>query len=420
MPQRVFLIYAHEDNRYRVELRKTLRPFERRGVVEIWDDHEIKAGTDWSREINLQLDQVDIFIPLVSRDFINSEYIAGKELKHALQRHRDGTARVVPIIVRECTWQATELGKLEVLPAKGQAIKSWEDPDAAWVAVYRGLERVLAVDEESATTDDEVRESVATGAEERDAAAGVEYDAVGDVSRTATEGVTAGTSAKKRGSRAKRNWTWALVGIAGVIAAVAVTRVLDLWGTPDKNSGRISRADAAIERNVAAVNPELSRAATERLGSINLRLEEDCLDFRPNSLQLEPSGSLWLLTDGRRRMKTFPNRAEAERALAIIQHYRMNETCYVGRPGPSMEYLLVDGDAPSGSFGGEDCVSFNPTNLAVQRSGAQWALVDGSHSLLQFPNEDEAKQARAIIVKYGFTRLCFVGRPEPSFTYFRK
>jgi hypothetical protein len=35
-------------------------------------------------------------------------------------------------------------------------------------------------------------------------------------------------------------------------------------------------------------------------------------------------------------------------------------------------------------------------------------------------NEGEARQTLAIIKKYGFTRSCFVGRPDPSFTYLRR
>lgn len=69
---------------------------------------------------------------------------------------------------------------------------------------------------------------------------------------------------------------------------------------------------------------------------------------------------------------------------------------------------------------GEDCVSFDPSNLLVRTSGNQWLLVDGNHSLFAFPNEAEAEQARNITQEHGFTKSCFVSRPDPSMTYLRK
>lgn len=148
---------------------------------------------------------------------------------------------------------------------------------------------------------------------------------------------------------------------------------------------------------------------------------EDCISFDPDTLTIEQEGSQWLLTDGRSRMKLFEDRDEAERAVEIIQHYGMNDQCFIGRPDSSLEYWLVDGRAPTGSMPGEDCVGFDPTNLEVrQRSSDLWLLVDGDHSLYSFPNEAEAQQARTIIQEHQFDRACFVGRPDASMTYLRR
>jgi len=69
----------------------------------------------------------------------------------------------------------------------------------------------------------------------------------------------------------------------------------------------------------------------------------------------------------------------------------------------------------------EDCVSFNPVTTTVRKIDGSWKIVDGSHWLFDFGDkESEARTAYAIIKKYGFTRSCFVGRPDPSFNYLRK
>ncbi|MCK4418670.1 hypothetical protein KAV79_02580, partial [Candidatus Aerophobetes bacterium] len=130
----------------------------------------------------------------------------------------------------------------------------------------------------------------------------------------------------------------------------------------------------------------------------------------------------WKIVDGSHLMFDFGNkRNEAERALQVIKHYRMNQSCFVGRPDPSFQYLLVSGRAPIGSFEGEDCVSFNPNTAEVRYINGRWKIVDGSHWVFDFGNkESEARQALAIIKKYGFRFSCFVGRPDPSFKYLRR
>jgi len=114
------------------------------------------------------------------------------------------------------------------------------------------------------------------------------------------------------------------------------------------------------------------------------------------------------------------NEAEARKALEIIKHYGMNSQCFVGRPDPSMEYYLVNGQTPTGYFSGEDCISFNQATIEVKQVNNRWKIVDGYHSILDFETkEDEARTAFNIIKKYEFNRICFVGRPDPSMTYFR-
>ena len=105
----------------------------------------------------------------------------------------------------------------------------------------------------------------------------------------------------------------------------------------------------------------------------------------------------------------------------IIQFYKFNAQCFVGRPDASMEYWKVNGQAPSGAMPGEDCVSFNPANIEVKSISGSWKIVEGTHWILDFGgNEAEARKSLKIIKCMGFTNLCFVGRPDASMTYFRK
>jgi len=151
-------------------------------------------------------------------------------------------------------------------------------------------------------------------------------------------------------------------------------------------------------------------------------LTEDCVSFNPATSRVALIGGRWKIVDGNHLMFDFgTKRAEAQRAFAIIRHYRMNRSCFVGRPNPSFRYLLVSRNPPSGAMSGEDCVAFNPRNAVVRRISGRWKIVDGNHWMFDFgANRVEAEQSLQIIKKYGFTRSCFVGRPGPSFTYLRR
>lgn len=150
------------------------------------------------------------------------------------------------------------------------------------------------------------------------------------------------------------------------------------------------------------------------------RQESDCIGFNPNAAAVVKAGGRWKVAVGGMWMLDFGKKSEADKALAIIQHYGMNSQCFVGRPQASMEYFLVNGDAPSGAFAGEDAIHFDRSNLLVERIGGRWKITDGSHWLMDFgSNEAEARQSLSKILFHEFNYICFVGRPNPPMKYFR-
>lgn len=151
-------------------------------------------------------------------------------------------------------------------------------------------------------------------------------------------------------------------------------------------------------------------------------LKEDCIAFNPADITVTQANNRWKIAEGNHWMFDFAGRQdEARQAHRILRHYGMNQACYVGRPQPSLTYLLVNGVAPMGGMRGEDCVVFNNAHLAVTEAGGRWKIADGSHWLFDFADKQaEAEQALAIMQKYGFTHACYVGRPQASFTYLRR
>jgi hypothetical protein len=126
------------------------------------------------------------------------------------------------------------------------------------------------------------------------------------------------------------------------------------------------------------------------------------------------SGSMWMLDFGN-------HEDQAKLAEKIIKHYKLDKQCFVGRPNAPMMYWTVNGQSPQGAFPGEDAITINPNNVAAAKIGGRWKVTDGPSWLLDFDQKEaEAKIAATIIKHYGFTRQCFVGRPNAPMMYFRK
>jgi len=154
---------------------------------------------------------------------------------------------------------------------------------------------------------------------------------------------------------------------------------------------------------------------------------EDRVSFNPENVVAIQVQSRWKVADGDHWILDFDqNRIGAERAVAVIKHYGLSSTCYVGRPAcpgeqPMTYWLDHSGNAPAGAMAQEDAIAFTPATVTVRQIGQRWKVADGNNWLLDFgPAEGNAKLALYFIKKYGFTHICYVSRPNPPMTYFRK
>jgi hypothetical protein len=132
---KLFYSYSHCDEKYREQLEKHLSILSRNGLISEWHDRRIAAGTDWQEQIDLNLEDADIILLLVSSDFLASDYCYETETIRAIQKHEDGESIVIPIILRPCMWQDSKLAKLQALPRDNKAISLWSDKDEAWLHV---------------------------------------------------------------------------------------------------------------------------------------------------------------------------------------------------------------------------------------------------------------------------------------------
>jgi len=138
----IFFCYAHEDEALLKQLKAHLIPLQRQGLIDVWHDRDISAGSEWEQEISQHLNAAQIILLLVSPDSMASDYCYSVEMKRALERHQRGKARVIPIILRHVYWKGI-LGTLQALPTDAKPVKSWPDIDEAFFDITEGIRTVV-------------------------------------------------------------------------------------------------------------------------------------------------------------------------------------------------------------------------------------------------------------------------------------
>lgn len=144
-PTRLFIAYSRKDSELLDELKIFLQPLVQKYNLTIWNDKEIDAGAAWELEIKKNLDSANIFLFLISADSLASDYFHNKELSFAIERHKKGEVKIIPIIMRSCGWKHSKIADLQVLPTDGKPVYSshWSYKNEAYTNILDGIEKVL-------------------------------------------------------------------------------------------------------------------------------------------------------------------------------------------------------------------------------------------------------------------------------------
>jgi hypothetical protein len=142
MPVKIFFCYAHEDEFLLKQLKRHLKPLQRQGLIDMWYDRDISAGTEWEQEISKRLKEAQIILLLISPDFMYSDYCYGVEMQKALERHAQKEVTVIPIILRPIYWEGT-LGNIQALPTDARPVvdRYWHNLDEAFFDVAEGIRK---------------------------------------------------------------------------------------------------------------------------------------------------------------------------------------------------------------------------------------------------------------------------------------
>ncbi len=86
--KRIFISYSHQDKAWKERLVKHLNVLALEGHYSVWEDRQIKPGSEWLAEIEEALNQAQVAILMVSVDFLNSGFIRKQEIPRILDRRQ--------------------------------------------------------------------------------------------------------------------------------------------------------------------------------------------------------------------------------------------------------------------------------------------------------------------------------------------
>ena len=134
-----FVSYASKDVKYKDELKKHLRGLIDNGQIEYWDGKFILPGEHWDDEIKRKIEHAEIILLLMSVDFMNSDYINDVELKRAIERENEGQVKIIPILLRHCDFESSQLNKYHALPEGKVPIEKWPNKDEAYLNIVENI-----------------------------------------------------------------------------------------------------------------------------------------------------------------------------------------------------------------------------------------------------------------------------------------
>jgi hypothetical protein len=97
-------------------LKVHLKPLERKGIIDFWDDTKIAAGTLWKDEISEAICTSRVAILLLSADFIASDFISEHVLPRLLSRAESGGTTILPLIISPCLLNGSGLDTFRPIP----------------------------------------------------------------------------------------------------------------------------------------------------------------------------------------------------------------------------------------------------------------------------------------------------------------
>lgn len=109
----IFISYSDEDLTFKNEFIKYLNSLGKNGAVTFFDKSNIPAGENEKKFIRDKIDTADFIILLISQSYLNSEWNYDVEMAKSLDRKETGSCGVIPVILKDCSWESSPLKVLK-------------------------------------------------------------------------------------------------------------------------------------------------------------------------------------------------------------------------------------------------------------------------------------------------------------------
>ena len=141
----LFVSYSHINAAWFDRLRPVLKFGRCRDKAFAWNDQEMKAGDRWDKEIREALERMDVFVCLVSFEFLGSRYIEDVELKRALAREKKHEIEIVPIVLypMDLKEECPKLNAFNPLPSWGKCWLDYETESGHYQTAHKPIREGL-------------------------------------------------------------------------------------------------------------------------------------------------------------------------------------------------------------------------------------------------------------------------------------
>jgi hypothetical protein len=143
----VFISYSHKDVEWLKKLRQFLRPLEERELIRVWDDTEIRTGSDWLGEIRKALDSARVAVFLVTQNLLDSPFVKERELPALVDAATNRGCLIFWIAVSSSTIADSPLAKYQgaISPSLPLDLMTEPEQNKALLEIYQKMKAAVSV-----------------------------------------------------------------------------------------------------------------------------------------------------------------------------------------------------------------------------------------------------------------------------------
>jgi len=143
----VFVSYSHKDGKWLDKLKQFLRPLEERELIRVWDDTEIRPGSDWLADIRTALESARVAVFLVTQNLLDSPFIRERELPALVDAATNRGCLIFWIAVSSSTIADSPLAKFQgaISPSSPLDLMTEPEQNKVLLEIYQKMKAAVSV-----------------------------------------------------------------------------------------------------------------------------------------------------------------------------------------------------------------------------------------------------------------------------------